>query len=78
MEQRNAQEIQPRSIKFGLQYRYWERNMDLWIRMSPKVNNNPLLGVFQNESKPTKVVCSRSAVKQMVACFFSYTGMWQS
>ena len=53
MEQRNAQEIQPRSIKFGLQYRYWRRNMDLWIRMSPKVNNNPLLGYFKmNRNQP--------------------------
>jgi len=31
MEQRNAQEIQPRSVKFDLQHRYWERNMDLFV-----------------------------------------------
>ena len=31
MEQRNAQEIQPRSVKFGLQHRYWGRNMDLFV-----------------------------------------------
>ena len=30
--------------------------------------------IFQNEPKPTKVVYSRSAAKQMIACFFGYTG----
>ena len=30
--------------------------------------------IFQNELKPTKVVRSRSAAKQMIACFFGYTG----
>ena len=43
------------------------------IRMSPKVNNNPVW-VFQNKPKPTKVVRSRSATKQMIAYFFGYTG----
>ena len=40
----------------------------------PESKQQSTVGVFQNESKPTKVVCSRSAAKQMVACFFSYTG----
>ena len=30
--------------------------------------------VFQNEPKPTKVIRSRDAAKQMIACFFGYTG----
>jgi len=45
--------------------------------MNPKVNNNLLDWVFQNESKLTKVVHSHSAAKQMIAssdCFFGYTG----
>ena len=40
----------------------------------PESKQQSTVGVFQNESKPTKVVCSRSAAKQMVACLFSYTG----
>ena len=73
MEQRNAQEIQPRSVKFGLQHRYWGRNMDLFY-MSPKVNNNSLFGYFKMNRHQQKLVCSCSAAKQMIACFFSYTG----
>jgi len=30
--------------------------------------------VFQNEPKRMKVVHSHSVVKQMIACFFGYTG----
>ena len=33
-----------------------------------------IVWVFQNESKPTKVIRSCSAAKQMIACFFGYTG----
>ena len=70
MEQRNAQEIQPRSVKFSLQLRYWGRNMDLF-RMSPKVNNNPLFGYFKMNRNQQKLF---HAVLPMIACFFGYTG----
>ena len=34
----------------------------------------PTVGVFEDESSPTKVVRERSTSKQMVACFFGKTG----
>ena len=68
----NAQEIQPRSVKFGLRHRYWGRNMD--NSYEPESKQQSTVWVFQNEPKPTKVVRSRSAAKQMIACFFGYTG----
>lgn len=41
-----------------------------FIRMNPKITNSPEFGYF----KPTEVVRSRSAAKQIIACFFGVTG----
>ena len=72
MEQRNAQEIQPRSIKFGL---HIVTGDEIWIySYEPESKQQSIVWVFQNERKPTKVIRSRSAAKQMIACFFGYTG----
>ncbi|XP_011063832.1 PREDICTED: uncharacterized protein LOC105151689 [Acromyrmex echinatior] len=51
---------------------------ETWIySYEPESKQQSTDWVFQNESKPTKVVRSRSAAKQMIACFFSYIGIWQ-
>ena len=41
----------------------------------PESKQQSTVWVFQNEPKPTKVVRSRSAAKQTIACFFGYTDM---
>jgi len=40
----------------------------------PESKQQSIVWVFQNEPKPTIVVRSRSVVKQIIACFFDYTG----
>ena len=48
---------------------------ETWIySYEPESKQQSTVWVFQNEPKPTKVVRSRSAAKQMIACFFGYTG----
>ncbi|XP_011063839.1 PREDICTED: uncharacterized protein LOC105151695 isoform X2 [Acromyrmex echinatior] len=48
---------------------------ETWIySYEPKSKQQSTDWVLQNELKPTKVVRSRSVAKQMIACFFSYTG----
>ena len=42
------------------------------IRMSPKVNNNPLFGYFKMNRNQQKLFVH--AVLPMIACFFGYTG----
>ena len=69
MEQRNAQEIQPRS---NLGYNIVTGD-ETWIySYEPESKQQFTVWVFQNEPKP-KVVRSHSAAKQMIACFFGYT-----
>ena len=46
---------------------------ETWIySYEPESKQQSTVWVFQDE--PTKVVRSRSAAKQMIACFFGYTG----
>ena len=46
----------------------------IWIySYEPESKQQSIVWVFQSEPKPTKIVRSRSAAKQMIACFFSYT-----
>jgi len=40
----------------------------------PKNKQESTGWIFQNELEASKVVRSRSAAKQMIACFFGYTG----
>jgi len=72
MEQRNARKIQPRIQIWSATSLPGTKHGPL--RTSPKVNNDPLFGYLKNEPKPTKVVRSRSSVKQMIACFFGHSG----
>ena len=49
--------------------------VETWIySYEPESKQQSTVWVFQNEPKPTKVVHSRSAAKQTIACFFGYTG----
>ena len=47
---------------------------ETWIYSYESESKQSTIWVFQNEPKPTKVIHSRSAAKQMIACFFGYTG----
>ena len=48
---------------------------ETWIySYEPESKQQSTVWVFQNELKPTKVVRSRSAAKQIIACFFGYIG----
>ena len=48
---------------------------ETWIySYEPESKQQSIVWVFQNEPKPTKVVRSRSAAKQIIAYFFDYTG----
>lgn len=71
MVQKNAQEIQPRSIKFGPHIFIGD---ETWIySYEPESKQQSTVWVFQSKPKPTKVFRSRSAAKQMITCFFGYT-----
>jgi len=47
---------------------------EAWIYSYDPESKEQSTWIFQNESKPTKVIRSRSATKQMIAYFFGYTG----
>ena len=48
---------------------------ETWIySYEPDSKQQATVWIFQNKPKTTKVVRSRSAAKQMIACFFGYTG----
>ena len=48
---------------------------ETWIySYEPESKQQSFVWVFQNELKPTKVIRSCSAAKQMIVCFFGYTG----
>jgi len=47
---------------------------ETWISYDSENKQQSTVWVFQNERKPTKVVRSCSAAKQIITCFFGYTG----
>ena len=65
--ERNAPKIRARCFETRL----WHRDSWSWIyAYEPESKQQSTVWVFEDEPNPTKVACTRSTAKQMIACFF--------